>query len=290
VAAVIPMLVSNPMSVLRALRRALLLVALSTGLVHAQAASVSPQAVLLTDQSRVGTLHVLNPYTTPLEIVVDLRYGFVVTDSTGRAIVEMPDSSIAAPNSAVPLLRVSPMRFVLAPGEVQLVRIAAFPPPTLAAGEYWARIGVRAVQPAPTTGTGEQGISVGVGIQVKTVLPVFYRHSLVATSVQLGELTPHRSADSLIVQPTFTRSGSAAALLAVETVVTDASGGVLMRTTRQAAVYHTLAPRYALAMTPEQWSRAANVRVTATSIRPDLPAGLPLPLQPVSRVAALRAQ
>jgi P pilus assembly chaperone PapD len=283
------MLVPNCTHALRTLTRTILLMTLTTGVVRAQAASVSPQAVLLTDKSRVGTLHVLNPYTTPLEIVVDLRYGFVSTDSTGRAIVEMPDSSIAAPNSAVPLLRVSPMRFVLAPGEVQLVRIAAFPPPTLATGEYWARIGVRAVQPAPVNSAGEPGISVGVGIQVKTVLPVFYRHSHVATSVQLAELTPQRMADSLIVQPTFTRAGSAAALLAVETVVTDASGVVLMRTTRQAAVYHTLAPRYALALTPEQWSRAANVRVTATSIRPDLPAGLPLPVQPVSRVAALRA-
>jgi P pilus assembly chaperone PapD len=253
----------------------------------AQAASVSPQAVLLTNQSRVGTLHVLNPYTTPIEVVVDLKYGYVMTDSTGRAVVALPDDSVPAANSAVPLLRVSPARFVLAPGDVQLVRVAAFPPAALAEGEYWARIGIRAIPPTNTDAGGGNAIAVGVGIQVKTVLPVFYRHARVATGVQMSAIAPVRESDSLVVRPTFTRSGSAAALLAVETVVTDQTGAVITRASRQAAVYHTLSPRYAIALTPEQWARAANVRVTATSTRPDLPAGLPLPVLPVSQTVAL---
>lgn len=254
----------------------------------AQAASVSPQALLLTSQSRIGTLHVLNPYATPIEVVIDLRYGYVMTDSAGQPVVTMPDDSVKVPNSAVPLLRVTPQRFVLAPGGVQLVRVAAFPPSDLPQGEYWARIGVRAIPPTSTDGSDGRGIAVGVGIQVKTVLPVFYRHATVATGVRMEGITPVRRADSLIVQPTFTRSGSAAALLAVETVVTDAGGAVIARSVRQAAVYHTLSPRYALALTAEQWARASSVRVTATSQRPDLPAGLPLPLLPVTQSVALR--
>ncbi|MCC7052932.1 MAG: fimbria/pilus periplasmic chaperone [Gemmatimonadaceae bacterium] len=255
----------------------------------AQAASVSPQALLLTSQSRIGTLHVLNPYSTPIEVVIDLRYGYVTTDSAGQAIVTLPDDSVAAPNSAVPLLRVTPARFILVPGAVQLVRVAAFPPATLAEGEYWARIGIRAIPPSNTGGAEGRGIAVGVGIQVKTVLPVFYRHARVATGVRMATLAPRRLDDSLIVQPTFTRSGSAAALLAVETVITDGAGEVLARSMRQAAVYHTLSPRYALALTPAQWARATTVRVTATSQRPDLPAGLPLPVLPVSQSVAIRS-
>lgn len=259
----------------------------AASLLGAQAASVSPQAILVTDQSRVATLHVLNPHTTPLEIVIDLRYGFVATDSAGRTVVELPPDSVVAANSAVPILRVSPSRFVLAPGEVQLVRIAAFPRPDLPQGEYWARIGVQAIPPAASGSSDGRGISVGVGIQVKTVLPVFYRHRQVATGVQLEDVVPTRSADSLILRPTFTRSGSAAALLAVETTVLDAGGAVVARATRQAAVYRTLSPRYAVPLTSEQWARAAQVRVAVTSQRPDLPAGLPLPVLPVTKTAAL---
>ena len=259
------------------------------GALGAQAASVSPQALLLTSQSRIGTLHVLNPYSTPIEVVIDLKYGYVTTDSAGQAVVTMTDDSVRVPNSAVPLLRVTPARFVLVPGGVQLVRVAAFPPANLPQGEYWARIGVRAIPPTGADGADPRGIAVGVGIQVKTVLPVFYRHSTVATGVRMGAITPKRQDDSLIVQPTFTRSGTAAALLAVETVITDASGGVIARAVRQAAVYHTLSPRYALALTREQWARAASVRVTATSQRPDLPAGLPLPVLPVTQSVALKA-
>ncbi len=269
----------------------LLLVCLASvvagGTIDAQAASVSPQAILITDQSRVATLHVLNPHSTPLEIVIDLRYGYVATDSAGRTIVELPADSLPATNSAVPILRVSPSRFVLAPGEVQLVRIAAFPRPDLPQGEYWARVGVQAIPPSAGAQGDPRGISVGVGIQVKTVLPVFFRNRQVATGVQVDDIVPVRLADSLILRPTFTRSGSAAALLAVETTVIDATGGVLARTTRQAAVYRTLSPRYALSLTPEQWSRASQVRIAVTSQRPDLPAGLPLPVLPVTRTVAL---
>jgi P pilus assembly chaperone PapD len=255
--------------------------------VHGQAASVSPQAILVTDQARVATLHVLNPHSTPLEIVVDLRYGYVATDSAGRTVVELPPDSMPATNSAVPILRVSPSRFVLAPGEVQLVRVAAFPRPDLPQGEYWARIGVQAIPPV-ASGTSEQrGISVGVGIQVKTVLPVFYRHRQVATGIQVDDVTPTRAADSLILRPTFTRSGTAAALLAVETTVLDASGGVVAKATRQAAVYRTLSPRYAVPLTADQWARATQVRLAVTSQRPDLPAGLPLPVLPVTRTSAI---
>jgi P pilus assembly chaperone PapD len=264
------------------------LVALCPYIAQAQAASVSPQALLLTNQARVSTLHVLNPYSTPIDVVVDLRYGYVATDSAGRTVVELPPDSLRADNSAVPLLRVTPQRFTLAPGDVQLVRVAAFPPPTLAEGEYWARIGIRAIPPAPPNGADATGISVGVGIQVKTVLPVFYRHVRAATGVKLDAVAQQRSADTLLVQPTFTRSGSAAALLAVETVVTDAAGSVITRVTRQAAVYHTLSPRYAITLTPEQWARARQIRVSATSQRPDLPTGLPLPILPVSQTVAVR--
>jgi len=256
--------------------------------VHSQAASVSPQAVLLTDVNRVGTLNVLNPYSSPLDIIIDLRYGYVATDAQGRTVVELPGDSVPARNSAVPILRISPAHFVLAPGEVQQVRIAAFPNEKLDDGEYWARIGVQAVLPPSRTEAAGGGISVGVGVQVKTVLPIFYRHHRVATAVQLADFDAARSSDSLVVTPTFVRSGSAAALLAVETIVTDASGGIVARVSRQAAVYNTLSPRYAMMLTPAQWARASQVRISATSQRPDLPAGLPLTVTPVSRIAAIR--
>jgi P pilus assembly chaperone PapD len=254
---------------------------------HAQAASVSPQAILITGESRVGTLHVLNPHTEPMEIVVDLRYGYVITDSAGRAVVELPGDATPAPNSAVPFLRVSPARFVLPPGDVQLVRIAAFVPPTLAEGEYWARVGVQAL-PTNTRSPGDTaGIRVGIGVQVKTVLPVFYRHRTVASGVIMDSVRSELAGDSIVVQPHLVRTGNGAALLAVETVVLDDAGAVVARGVRQAAVYRTLTPRYGLSLTAEQRARARRVRVTASSTRPDLPEGVVLPVVPVTRTLSL---
>jgi P pilus assembly chaperone PapD len=269
----------------RTLRIVLALGTVATPVVaHAQAASVSPQAVLVHERTRLGALTVLNPHAEPIEVQVDLRYGFVASDSaSGRTLVRFVADSLAPANSAVPFLRVSPARFRLAPGASQVVRLAAVPGAALPDGEYWARIGVLGipVREAAAAPADARALDVGVGIQVQTVLPVFFRKGTVTTGASIGVASARVTGDSLHVAPVVTRTGSGATIGALTIEALDAAGAVLGASTRQLAVYHTLTPRYALALAAEQAARVASVRLTLTARRPDLPDGLALPMTPV---------
>ena len=75
----------------------------------AQAASVSPQAVVMSDRAPSGALTVLNPNDGPIEVSLSLRFGWVETDSaTGRTVVRLTDDSLSRGHSAVSIVRFAP--------------------------------------------------------------------------------------------------------------------------------------------------------------------------------------
>jgi hypothetical protein len=245
---------------------------------RAQAASVSPQAVLLTDRRPSGAITVLNPNSAPIDVALGVRYGFVASDSaSGRTTVTFPTDSLA-PNSATRLVRFAPARFRLQPGGSQVVRFVAVTPPDLADGEYWGRVTVAA---AAVTGNdaGDASVRVSgsVNIEVQTVIPLFYRKGRMVTALRGNVAGTTRRGNVVHVQPHFERSGSAVSIGLVRLEVLDAANAVLHSASRQLAVYDRLDPLYELVLPGELASRAARVRLTVTSTRPDLPEGIPLP-------------
>lgn len=249
---------------------------------RAQAASVSPQAVLLTDRRPSGAITVLNPNSAPIDVALGLRYGFVASDSaTGRTTVTFPTDSLPA-NSATRLVRFAPARFRLPPGASQVVRFVAVTPADLADGEYWGRVTVAAAA-VTDDGAGDASVRVSgsVNIEVQTVIPLFYRKGRMATVLR-GSVASASRQDSVVhVRPHFERTGNAVSIGLVRLEVLDAANAVLHTASRQVAVYDRLDPLYELVLSSEVASRAARVRLTVTSIRPDLPEGIPLPFPPL---------
>ncbi len=239
---------------------------------------MSPQAVLLTDRRPSGAITVLNPNSAPIDVALGLRYGFVTSDSaTGRTMVTFLTESLPA-NSATRLVRFAPARFRLPPGASQVVRFVTVTPAELADGEYWGRVTVTAAA-VTDDGAGDATVRVSgsVNIEVQTVIPLFYRKGRLATALR-GSVTSASRLDSVVqVQPHFERTGSAVGIGLVRLEVLDAANAVLQSTSRQLAVYDRLDPLYELVLPSELAGRAARVRLTVTSTRPDLPEGIPLP-------------
>lgn len=247
-----------------------------------QAASVSPQAVLLTDRRPSGSITVLNPNTAPIDIALGVRYGYVTSDSaTGRTTVKFLTDSIPG-NSATRLVRFAPARFRLPPGGSQIVRFVAVTPDNLPEGEYWGRVTVAA---AAVTDDGLADATVrvsgSVNIEVQTVIPLFFRKGRLATALR-GQVAGATRHDNVVqVQPHFERSGNGVSIGLARLDVLDSANTVLHSTTRQLAVYDRLDPLYELTLPGETAGRAARVRITVTSNRPDLPEGLPLTFPPL---------
>ena len=114
-------------------------------------------------------------------------------------------------NNAERLVRFSPRQFELAPGQNQIVRIAARIPPGLPPGEYRVHLRVKnvgAAVPAPQLAapTG-RGARIQVRIRVARAVRVLVRHGVEAGRASLGSVTSRSSGGGVAVSFDLSRDG-----------------------------------------------------------------------------------
>ncbi len=176
----------------------------------AQAVLVSPLAVFVDAQRRTTEVTLANPTATPEEVTIDVRYGYATTDSLTELPVTptfAPESVGAAAPSAARFLRVFPRRVVLQPGQTQVVRVFASPPPSLPDGEYWARFLATSKQVADTGKSADE--QVGITFAIVTSIPVWFRKGIVKTTIAIDSLTARATHDTLDARAVLSRGGNA---------------------------------------------------------------------------------
>ena len=268
------------------MRRALGLVVAAlvgvTGLAG-QGVMIAPHAVFITRGARSGSVTLMNPDTAPVEVSVEVFYGYTATDSTGQLTlrtVEHPDSTQP---SAAAWLQAFPRRLTIAPREQQVVRLLASPPAGLPDGEYWARLAFTAkAGQLPVSGVVDTAkVKVGLTLQVRTVIGVHYRKGAVTTGLSLSGLRAVRQGDSVIVHARLERTGNAAYLGTVHGSIISPSGRSMGEFRVPVTVFFTNEPRWAVAIANAPAERYA-LRVEITTDRDDLSQDVMLPV-PVVR-------
>ncbi|HYW50306.1 MAG TPA: hypothetical protein VE861_06860 [Gemmatimonadaceae bacterium] len=237
----------------------------------AQAILVAPQGVVLTNRERSGSVELYNPSTRAAEISIRAVYGHPTTTAEGDltlAIVEQPDSTQP---SAAGFVDAFPRRLVLQPNQRQTVRLLARPPVGLPDGEYWARLIIAAKEAAPAAApsSDSSGMSVGLTLEVRTIIAVNFRNGVQRTGVQLGELAASTTADSLVLRAPMQRTGTAAWIGMTTVRLTNARGDVIATRAMQTAVYQSITPRFAFdrrALPPGEY----RVSVDLNTDRPDV--------------------
>jgi hypothetical protein len=196
-------------------------------------------------RTRSGSLNLYNPGDTPSEVTVSTFFGYPVTDSAGDfelRTVERPDPSMP---SAAGWIEAFPKRMLLGPKERQTVRLLARPPARLADGEYWARLLVAAKGGSvPVTGVDDSsGITIGLNLEVRTILPLQYRKGAVATSARMSGLAAAVEGDSLAVRLRLLRMGTAAFVGTVRGSLADSTGKPVTTFSSPVALYYEMEPR-----------------------------------------------
>jgi P pilus assembly protein, chaperone PapD len=251
---------------------------------RAQGVLVAPHAVVIDHRTRSGSLSLYNPGDQPSEVSISTFFGYPVTDSAGEfdlRTVERPEASMP---SAVGWVEAFPKRMVLQPKERQTVRLLARPPAGLRDGEYWARLVVTArAGSVPVTGVDDSsGITVGLNLEVRTVLPLQYRKGPVATSVRASSLKADVKGDSLAVRLSLVRQGTAAFIGTVRGALADSTGRTVAAFSSPVAVYYEVEPRFAAALPGGRLPQGRyRLRVEVTTEREDLPPETLLAARPV---------
>ncbi len=260
---------------------AALLLLLFLASAYAAAVAVVPVAVYIDSRSRTGTLTLFNPGSLPEEIQLEFAFGYPRSDEEGNVSVSVTDSVPEGEPSAVAWLRAFPRRLVLEPGQRQVIRILAEPPPGLPEGEYWARALVRSRGGQPPVEERRGDVTVQVEVETVVVVAVNYRNGSVSTGLRVQEASATKlEGDTVRALIDLERTGNAAFLGRIQAELLDEGGRVVASGEEVLAVYRTIRRRLDLVPEPG-FGKGVRVRFTMDTNRDDLPPGGPLPTEPV---------
>lgn len=138
---------------------------------------VAPTVVILSDKQRTGRINVENPGNKPKEVEISFSYGLPTSDSLGKISIDLQDSNVTDPRSALEWIKAFPRKIRLEPGGSQVVRLVARPPKDLPDGEYWAHIVIKSQegQTSFPVASEEEGITTKLNMIMKTAIALKYR-------------------------------------------------------------------------------------------------------------------
>ncbi|HEX5437846.1 MAG TPA: hypothetical protein VFW98_11850 [Gemmatimonadaceae bacterium] len=254
----------------------------------AQGVLVAPTGVFINPHTRGASVSLYNPGRTPVEVSISTAFGYPVSDSLGHVTLRMETAPDSTSRSAASWIETFPHRMVMQPSERRVVRLLARPPASLPEGEYWTRLVVSAKggQVALQSPTPDRGIRVGLLLDVRTIVAVYYRKGLMHTGVTMTGVRAQVWHGVLHVCARFTREGSAAFLGMLHVTVLDSSGTQVASVQRPLAVYYSLSPCTTTAVPALQPGRYM-VHLLVDTDRGDLDRAALLPIAAVRDSAAL---
>ncbi|MGH7559472.1 MAG: hypothetical protein ACRENB_00475 [Gemmatimonadales bacterium] len=269
---------------MRAPLRVCFLLAVLAGRLPAQGVLVAPHSIFIDHRSRGGFVELYNPEARPVEVTIGTLYGYPVTDSTGQLGLHVIDAPAASEPSAVAWIVALPRRMVIQPLTKQTVRLLGRPPAGLADGEYWARLVISAKAgqlPVAVSGVDSaSGIQVGLNLEVRTIIPVYYRKGAVGTGLTLSDVRTSVEADSIGLRVRLTRTGNAAFIGTVRGSLRNETNREVGAFRVPIAVYYQVEPRFALAragLPPGRYT----LHLEVTAERGDIPPDQLLPVRAV---------
>lgn len=147
---------------------------------------VTPQYLFLNSPVRSLKLNIYNLTNTTVEVWIELKYGYHITDDTGKVVILNPDILSADDQSAADWIKPYPQRFLLNANESQNVRLLAIPPENLPLGEYWARVIINSKRQVQTPKKEITTVKPGVELIPQIDLPFHYRNGKASTDLEIA--------------------------------------------------------------------------------------------------------
>jgi len=187
--------------------------------------TISPTAVFLDKNSKVGSFYVSNPSNSAVEVRLGFEFAYPTTDEDGRVFLNYEDEEAEENFSLVPHLRAFPTTFVLQPNERQTIRLVGRIPQNSDPGMYWTRMRVSSNQLTPPIGDVAEGqVSAQVSFQIDQVTAVLVQHGDAQTGLEIHNTQASVENDRLIILSDVERTGNSPFIGSVETRILDSSG------------------------------------------------------------------
>lgn len=228
---------------------------------------VSPTVVFMYDNQPTGRLTIQNPSDLPKEITIKFSFGLPESDDEGNVFVNLNDSTVTDPRSALKWLKAFPRKFILPPNGQQIVRIVARPPAGLSDGEYWARVIVRSEEGtinAPSS-SDQVGISTKVNMIMQTAIMLKYRTGDLMTSIELRDSQLEVEDSKVILKADLYNLGNTSYMGMINCRLLDANNKQISYKIIDLAVYRNLKRRIELPIIEGEFKKPWRVELFISS-------------------------
>ena len=220
------------------------------------------------------------------EVWTEAKFGYEASNDSGKIFIYI-DSLAHNENSAASWIQFYPKRFVLKPGEGQVIRLMVYPPAGISDGEYWSRVIIvsktrQVIQPKNATRSQP-----GLTILYQQSLPFNYQVGRLTTGVKIDTLETSLSDTSINVFTKITRAGNASFWGSRTLQLRDKLGKIVYKETRNSGVYKTITNFDSINrknILPGDYTLSV---LFASEGRMDIPKNKLLQIQPVSASTSL---
>jgi len=209
---------------------------------------VAPTVVFLSDRNRTGRINLENPSSTPKEVTINFSFGIPESDSLGNIALDLADSNVSDPRSALGWIKAFPRKVILPPNGSQVVRLVARPPKDLPDGEYWSRIIIQSQEgetALPVASEGEQ-ITTQLNMVMRTAIALKYRTGDVTAKIRLDKVRMDPSDSVVDLYMDLSNSGNASYLGVMSCRLLDAENRQISKYEGYVAVYRDIRRRISM--------------------------------------------
>ncbi len=251
--------------------------------------SVAPTALFLDDQDRFGALYIGNQTATPQEVTIGFRFGYTTTDSTGGVYIEFEDSTAAEKYSIAPHVRAFPERFMLPPGETQVVRLTARPPADFEEGWLWSRVLTTSTPQVEFQDTTSTGVQANLIFRLQQVTALFYTKGSSDASLAVEGLSARVDSNEVVVMADLDKTGDRPFFGRAFLRIKDSGGEQLAEDMTLVAVYVPEQRRF-VAPLPDNLSPDSDLQAELTIVpdRTDIPERYVLSSSPIVATTSVR--
>jgi len=214
-----------------------LIVSISVTAVTAQV-TISPTAVFLDKNSKVGSFYVSNPSNNPVEVRLGFEFAYPSTQENGSVFLNYDDEEAEDRYSLVPYLRAFPTTFVLQPDERQTIRLVGRIPQNSDPGMYWTRMRISSNQLTPPIGEVTDGqVTAQVAFQIDQVTAVLVQHGDVNMNLKIHNSTASVEDGRLVILTDVERDGNAPFIGSVSTRILNSNNQEVVSRRSSTSVY-----------------------------------------------------
>jgi P pilus assembly chaperone PapD len=250
---------------------------------------ITPYVVLIDNHNKFGTYTVINQTNEEQEVSINFQFGYPISDEDGNVTMKYEDVPTPGMNALNDWLKIFPKRFLVKPGEKQVVRMTVDPPANLAPGTYWTRM-VTSTQTKTTFTDTTKNLSAKINFILNQITTVIYKNKKFSNNINYRDLVVNQDTASVNFISDLSVTGDQPFFAKFEYQVLDNAQNVVYEREEFASVYFDMKRKYQVPIVDlPPGNYTLNVKIISDD-NSDIPKNDNYPITPIQKSISFTIQ